>query len=508
MHAVTRKNLKITEHTKVCSHHFLENDYCAPSERAAKRRKETSTPKGKLAANAVPSVFSFRVDTADTSGKTSRRPPKDRITARSDDTERTESAANSLERSHIDLEAASAEVEDHLVAREEPPARPSQPDHHDGGYWRERSIALEAENSHLRHSLGEAQKQVMALQEELRSVKSAAHHVFATELPVNMTDSQVVQDSTVVPQGHSFCLDDIAHSDKLVRFYTGLPSLTYFEAVYGFVEDSVDSLVMWNGTRTSTAGTDSVPRPRSLSGRNELLLVLMKLRLDSPYEDLALRFGISVSTVSRLFTTWLMLLYRKFSVVNTWPSRAEVDAAMPPQFTDLYPSTRVVIDCTEFSIEKPSDPDAQRCTWSSYKNRNTFKLLVGASPSGGITFLSSLYGGSVSDNEITLSCGLLDKLDPGDSIMADKGFLLDSHCKSRNITLNEPPRLGKDSQLATADMVETRRIASLRVHVERVMERIENYRILDFFDSHYFGIADAIVFVCAFLSNFQPALVQ
>ena len=79
---------------------------------------------------------------------------------------------------------------------------------------------------------------------------------------------------------------------------------------------------------------------------------------------------------------------------------------MPQSFKDLYPSTRLIIDCTEFPIERSTDPDSKRATWSTYKIRNTLKLLVGISPSGAITFLSELLGGSLSDNEITLSCGV------------------------------------------------------------------------------------------------------
>ena len=39
-----------------------------------------------------------------------------------------------------------------------------------------------------------------------------------------------------------------------------------------------------------------------------------------------------------------------------------------------------------------------------------------------ITFTSHLYGGHVSDKAITQSCGLIDLLDAGDVVMADKGF--------------------------------------------------------------------------------------
>ena len=47
------------------------------------------------------------------------------------------------------------------------------------------------------------------------------------------------------------------------------------------------------------------------------------------------------------------------------------------------------------------------------------KGLVGISPS---TYISDLYGGSTSDKEMTRQCGLLQLLEPGDAVMADKGF--------------------------------------------------------------------------------------
>ena len=108
---------------------------------------------------------------------------------------------------------------------------------------------------------------------------------------------------------------------------------------------------------------------------------------------------------------------------------------MPQKFRDLYPTTRTIIDCTEFPIQIPSDPDTQRVTWSTYKNRNTFKALVCITPSGAISFISSLYGGSVSDREITKTCGVLDLLDKGDSVMADKGFTIKELCEGMSPVL-------------------------------------------------------------------------
>jgi hypothetical protein len=36
----------------------------------------------------------------------------------------------------------------------------------------------------------------------------------------------------------------------------------------------------------------------------------------------------------------------------------------------------------------------------------------------------AIYGGSASDKAITADCGILSKLEAGDSILADKGFTI------------------------------------------------------------------------------------
>ena len=38
--------------------------------------------------------------------------------------------------------------------------------------------------------------------------------------------------------------------------------------------------------------------------------------------------------------------------------------------------------------------------------------------------MSDLYPGCISDKELTRMCGILDMLDKGDTLMADRGFVL------------------------------------------------------------------------------------
>ena len=116
---------------------------------------------------------------------------------------------------------------------------------------------------------------------------------------------------------------------------------------------------------------------------------------------------------------------------------------------------------------------------SNYKNNNTFKGLIGISPSGAITFVSSLFSGSISDKELTRQSGILALPEKGDSIMADRGFDIEADLIPLGFKLNIPPFLKGKTQLSEKEMVENRRIASVRIHVERAMERIKNYHIFD-----------------------------
>ena len=80
---------------------------------------------------------------------------------------------------------------------------------------------------------------------------------------------------------------------------------------------------------------------------------------------------------------------------------------MPSSFKEMYPTTWVIIDCSELFIETPSSFRTQSVTYSNYKHHNTAKGLVGISPSAAVTFVSHLYAGRSSDKQITNDRGIL-----------------------------------------------------------------------------------------------------
>lgn len=133
---------------------------------------------------------------------------------------------------------------------------------------------------------------------------------------------------------------------------------------------------------------------------DEFLLTLMKLRLNKEDIDLAFTFGIGAITVGKIFRTWIAFLFFQLKELNLWLPHAVVQETMPQDFLKKYPTTRVIIDGTEIGIQKPGNVRDQAATWSSYKNKNTLKVLVGISPKGVVTFVSDAYGGSASDRQI------------------------------------------------------------------------------------------------------------
>ena len=125
--------------------------------------------------------------------------------------------------------------------------------------------------------------------------------------------------------------------------------------------------------------------------------------------------------------------------------------------------------CFEVFIERPSNLLARACTWSSYKHHNTVKFLIGVAPQGVITYISSAWGGRVSDKYLTEHCGILTKLLPDDIVLADRGFDIADSVGAFRAQLHIPAFTKGKNQLSTLEIEQTRSIANVRIHVERVI---------------------------------------
>ncbi|XP_020905111.2 uncharacterized protein LOC110243363 [Exaiptasia diaphana] len=274
-----------------------------------------------------------------------------------------------------------------------------------------------------------------------------------------------------------------------------------------------ENIRYWNSSNTNVSQAELNPdrggRPRTLSPLHEYFLVMCRLRQGFPEEHLAHLFDISLSTVSRIFISWMNFMYLKLGGIDLWLSREVINSTMPEDFKKKYASTRVIIDCTEIKCQMPSSLQLNSELFSNYKNHTTLKGLVGISPGGATTYVSQLYTGSISDREIVTRSGFLDlPFDKDDSVMADKGFTIDD-LLPLDVSINLPPFLGSADQMPAEDVIKTQEIASLRIHVERAINKIKNFHIFDrVIPLHQFGLINQIWTVCAILCNGQPNIIS
>ena len=197
---------------------------------------------------------------------------------------------------------------------------------------------------------------------------------FATFPPVDAeTQTEEFEYMFSRPSGYQAPDRDFFQMDDKVRFYTGLPSFEILMVAFEHVSPHV--------TR----------KTQSLSRFQEFVMVLMKLRLNVPLQDLAYRFMVSVPTVSRIFSSWMVVMDTRLFPLVSWPDREQLWKTMPMCFQCAFGrKVTVVIDCFEVFIERPTNLLARAQTFSSYKHHNTIKILIGITPQGTVFCFSSL----------------------------------------------------------------------------------------------------------------------
>ena len=202
-------------------------------------------------------------------------------------------------------------------------------------------------------------------------------------------------------------------------------------------------------------------------------------------------------------------MYRRFKLLNIWPNKEEILNSIPISIASKCPNIRVIIDFTEFKIPQPKNPDAQQLTFSSYKNCNTAKALIGISPTGAVCFISELYGGSISDKELTRRSGIVEHLQPGDLMMTDRGFLIEEFTKPHGIKLSIPDFHDKGEQFTPFQLSHSRKVSNIRINVERAIGRIKQYKILKQINStHMLPDLNKTSYICCILSNLDDVLIK
>lgn len=248
---------------------------------------------------------------------------------------------------------------------------------------------------------------------------------------------------------------------------------------------------------------------QKLTLEDHLLVILMKLRLGLSNTDLAYRFKVSKTTISNILRSWVPGMALVLKPLIKWPSKGAILKNMPKTFKWNFKNCRCIIDCTEIFIARPSNLTARAQTWSNYKHNNTIKYLIGITPAGAISFLSPGWGGRVSDKQITKESGFLELLEPRDEVLADRGFLIRDELAAYGATLRIPHFTKGKKQLSAQEVDTSRQLSRVRIHVERVIGRWKNFKILQtVIPVSQVNMLDDVVTVCGALTNLCKSVVS
>jgi hypothetical protein len=326
---------------------------------------------------------------------------------------------------------------------------------------------------------------IAELQSELQTSK-----VESSQLKLEIANGKVEKDKDL----YSRCIED----EELMVYYTRFTP-TAFESIF----QGVMPLKHHNN--------------QTLDYRRQFFLTLTKLAHNFGFLDLSVRFNVSRQTVSNYFHKWVGLLHdRFFSRAVFWPSSESLKKTMPMCFRMDFLDTTAIWDCFEIQIDTPHTPTDQVASFSSYKQRTTAKYLISVTPQSSVNFVSDGFCGRVSDKQVVIDSGILSNLKHGDLILADRGFPLEEVVASRGAKFMVPAFMKERKQLPEIETEETRLIANVRIHVERVIGVTRGrFKMLkgpidrSFLNlvNESMSFVDKIVKVCCILTNFLPSVV-
>lgn len=243
-----------------------------------------------------------------------------------------------------------------------------------------------------------------------------------------------------------------------------------------------------------------------------LIITLFKIKQNDTLDRMCDQFEITRPKMTTFFHQGIEVLATFFQNFVFLPSVIQIKRNLPMVFKINFSNVQMIIDCFEIQIEKPTDPLKQSQTWSQYKNCNTLKYLIGYTPSGFVSFISQGYGGQISDKALMEKSSLIDCLPINAIILADSGFKeIESALVSKNIKLLRPPSVYANQKPTREEVLKSKTIASLRIHVERVIRRIREFKILkphSVVNHKHVGYLDHIVMIACGLINLQDDIIK
>uniref|UniRef100_A0A146LP44 DDE Tnp4 domain-containing protein n=1 Tax=Lygus hesperus TaxID=30085 RepID=A0A146LP44_LYGHE len=316
-------------------------------------------------------------------------------------------------------------------------------------------------------------------------------------------------------------------NEEMCIFYTGFDK-SQMRVLMDFV--AVNKIKYFNSSHANSLGdtgmSETEEHTRTYTRRQEIIMLLMTLRVGLRVPDIAYQFDLTTTFVMDTVVTWIRILYIKFDSLRRtmFASREIIHENLPARFR-IMENIRVIIDCVEIQCGTPKSEAEEQCDSEILYNfeedfhHTNYKVLIGCSPNGAVTFVSEAMEASMSDKDILACSGLINFLEDGDLVLTDGGFCKDSFDESdeasRSDTTedcgrskNRIPAFLKDGDcLLPFQAKGTADVRAHRIFPQSIDKRLRDFGIFQFpVPSCMSLLLSQIVFICCCLLNFYEPL--
>ena len=221
--------------------------------------------------------------------------------------------------------------------------------------------------------------------------------------------------------------------------------------------------------------------PFTLSFREQLLLVVVWLRVYPTSPVLGFLFGISHPTVLRTIERVLPILEQAGRDTMRLPGHGERGRRSRRDLPDLLaaiPELAVIVDTCEQRVQRPRDRAAADRPYRGQKQQHTLKRQVAIdAASGKVVDGPDSVCGPTSDLTVLKAAGLLDRVAPDVGVLGDlaSGGMAPLHPAGRGFTPRRKPR---ERPRPPDDSVYNTAFAAARSGVEHTIGRLRRYQAL------------------------------
>lgn len=225
--------------------------------------------------------------------------------------------------------------------------------------------------------------------------------------------------------------------------------------------------------------------PYELSYRDQVLLVVIWLRLYPIHEVLAFLFGVSDSTVSRIISRVLPILEQAGKDSMRMPDPGKKRRRQLADVLKDTPDLAVIIDTFEQRIQRPPERTEADSYYSGKKKQHTLKSqVVVDEESGEIVDVAESVRGPTADLTVLKQSQLMDRLPKEVGAIGDLAYvgIKDLHPQGLGATPRRKPR-GKARP--AEDIAYNQAFARRRIKVENSIGRMRRYQCLSQTDRNH-----------------------